>query len=162
MWAISRLLARGALWLFFKRVPRERRNLIVGNVLVFLGLAWTLVTLGEAYFRYVYDATDSYGLTVTNWAWFRRHCSDLNSDGFREVPLGANGKLHAKPAGTRRVAFLGDSFTFGYGVPDRRDLFPQRLGTTAEFAELAFFLVTHSYMNGETVRMDGGIRMTPR
>ena len=41
-------------------------------------------------------------------------------------------------------------------------LFPQRLGTTAEYAELAHFLVTHSYMNGETVRMDGGIRMAPK
>ena len=34
--------------------------------------------------------------------------------------------------------------------------------TTAEFAEMAHFLVAHSYMNGETVRMDGGIRMTPK
>ncbi|MDJ0497144.1 MAG: SDR family oxidoreductase [Acidimicrobiia bacterium] len=41
-------------------------------------------------------------------------------------------------------------------------LFPQRLGTTAEYADLAYFLVTHSYMNGETVRMDGGIRMAPK
>lgn len=41
-------------------------------------------------------------------------------------------------------------------------LFPKRLGTTAEFADLAHFLIVHSYMNGETVRMDGGIRMTPK
>ncbi len=41
-------------------------------------------------------------------------------------------------------------------------LFPQRLGTTSEYAELAYFLITHSYMNGETVRMDGGIRMAPK
>jgi NAD(P)-dependent dehydrogenase (short-subunit alcohol dehydrogenase family) len=41
-------------------------------------------------------------------------------------------------------------------------LFPQRLGTPEEYAELAHFLITHSYMNGETVRMDGGIRMAPR
>ncbi|CAN5889719.1 SDR family oxidoreductase [soil metagenome] len=41
-------------------------------------------------------------------------------------------------------------------------LFPKRLGTPSEFAELAYLLVTHDYMNGETVRMDGGIRMAPR
>ncbi len=41
-------------------------------------------------------------------------------------------------------------------------LFPKRLGTTEEFADLAHFLVTHSYMNGETIRMDGGIRMAPK
>ena len=41
-------------------------------------------------------------------------------------------------------------------------LHPKRLGTPHEFAELVWFLVTHGYMNGETVRMDGGIRMGPR
>ena len=39
-------------------------------------------------------------------------------------------------------------------------LHPRRLGTPDEFAELA--LVTHSYVNGETIRMDGGIRMGPQ
>jgi NAD(P)-dependent dehydrogenase (short-subunit alcohol dehydrogenase family) len=41
-------------------------------------------------------------------------------------------------------------------------LHPQRLGTPDEYAALAHLLVTHSYMNGETVRMDGGIRMAPK
>lgn len=41
-------------------------------------------------------------------------------------------------------------------------LFPRRLGRPEEYAELAYFLVTHDYMNGETVRMDGGIRMGPK
>jgi len=41
-------------------------------------------------------------------------------------------------------------------------LFPKRLGTTAEYADLVHLLVTHSYMNGETIRMDGGIRMAPK
>ncbi len=41
-------------------------------------------------------------------------------------------------------------------------LFPKRLGTNVEYAELAHFLIVHSYMNGETVRMDGGIRMAPK
>ena len=38
-------------------------------------------------------------------------------------------------------------------------LHPKRLGTPEDFATLAHTLVTHSYMNGETIRMDGGIRM---
>ncbi len=41
-------------------------------------------------------------------------------------------------------------------------LYPKRLGTPEEYAETVHFLVTHSYMNGETVRMDGGIRMAPK
>ena len=39
---------------------------------------------------------------------------------------------------------------------------PKRLGRPEEFAGLVHLLVTHSYMNGETIRMDGGIRMGPK
>ena len=41
-------------------------------------------------------------------------------------------------------------------------LHPKRLGTPNEFAALVHLLVTHSYMNAETIRLDGGIRMTPK
>ena len=41
-------------------------------------------------------------------------------------------------------------------------LHPKRLGRPDEYADLVLFLVTHAYMNGETIRMDGGIRMGPR
>jgi NAD(P)-dependent dehydrogenase (short-subunit alcohol dehydrogenase family) len=41
-------------------------------------------------------------------------------------------------------------------------LFPKRLGTPEEYAETAYFLITHDYMNAETIRMDGGIRMAPK
>ncbi|RPA12306.1 SDR family NAD(P)-dependent oxidoreductase [Gordonia sp. OPL2] len=40
--------------------------------------------------------------------------------------------------------------------------FPQRLGEPEEYAQLAEFIVTHNYLNGETIRMDGAIRMAPR
>lgn len=40
--------------------------------------------------------------------------------------------------------------------------FPQRLGEPTEYAELAEFIVTHNYLNGETIRMDGALRMGPR
>lgn len=41
-------------------------------------------------------------------------------------------------------------------------VFPQRPGAAREFAELALQLLTNEYMNGETVRIDGGLRMPPR
>jgi len=40
--------------------------------------------------------------------------------------------------------------------------FPRRLGEPEEFAELAEFMVTSGYLNGESVRLDGAIRMAPR
>lgn len=39
---------------------------------------------------------------------------------------------------------------------------PTRLGRPAEFAALATHLVENAYINGETVRLDGAIRMAPR
>lgn len=41
----------------------------------------------------------------------------------------------------------------------KQPLFPKRLGKPSEVAELAVFLINHAYMNGETIRVDGGIRL---
>ncbi len=40
--------------------------------------------------------------------------------------------------------------------------FPKRLGKPEEYAQLACFIVESRYMNAESVRLDGGIRMAPR
>ncbi len=40
--------------------------------------------------------------------------------------------------------------------------FPGRLGESREFALLAKHVVENPYLNGETIRLDGGIRMQPR
>ena len=55
------------------------------------------------------------------------------------------------------------------GAPDNVKLalaasvpFPKRLGVPAEFASLALEMVRNGYFNGESVRLDGAIRMAPR
>ncbi|TIC82599.1 SDR family oxidoreductase [Nocardioides sp. GY 10127] len=60
---------------------------------------------------------------------------------------------------TPMLATVSEEFRAGLaaGVP-----FPQRLGRPEEYADLALFLVEHDYLNGETVRMDGALRMAPR
>ena len=40
--------------------------------------------------------------------------------------------------------------------------FPKRLGDPAEYAALAEFMISNGYMNAESVRIDGAIRMAPR
>ncbi len=45
----------------------------------------------------------------------------------------------------------------GAGVP-----FPQRLGQPAEYAQLACQIVENRMLNGETIRLDGALRMPPR
>ncbi|ADG76778.1 Short-chain dehydrogenase/reductase SDR OS=Tsukamurella paurometabola (strain ATCC 8368 / DSM/ CCUG 35730 / CIP 100753 / JCM 10117 / KCTC 9821 / NBRC 16120/ NCIMB 702349 / NCTC 13040) OX=521096 GN=Tpau_0124 PE=4 SV=1 [Tsukamurella paurometabola] len=60
---------------------------------------------------------------------------------------------------TPMLAGVTDEFkkTLEAGIP-----FPQRLGEPAEYAQLAYFLAEHDYINGETIRMDGALRMAPR
>lgn len=60
---------------------------------------------------------------------------------------------------TPMLATLSENFRerLAAGVP-----FPHRLAQPADYAQLAMFLVEHDYINGETVRMDGALRMAPR
>jgi NAD(P)-dependent dehydrogenase (short-subunit alcohol dehydrogenase family) len=65
---------------------------------------------------------------------------------------------------------LIDTPIYGYGgnaeeFKDKlkRDvLFPDRLGYPTEFASLAVELLGNSYMNAETIRIDGGARLQPK
>ncbi|MBS4752177.1 SDR family NAD(P)-dependent oxidoreductase [Nocardioides sp. zg-ZUI104] len=60
---------------------------------------------------------------------------------------------------TPMLATVSEEFRAGLaaGVP-----FPRRLGRPEEYASLALHLVEHDYLNGETIRMDGALRMAPR
>lgn len=40
--------------------------------------------------------------------------------------------------------------------------FPKRLGHPEEYGQLAVHMVENAFMNGETIRLDGAIRMAPR
>ncbi|HAM13598.1 MAG TPA: 3-hydroxyacyl-CoA dehydrogenase, partial [Microbacterium sp.] len=40
--------------------------------------------------------------------------------------------------------------------------YPARLGRPQEYAALAMSIVENGYLNGETIRLDGAIRMAPR
>ena len=40
--------------------------------------------------------------------------------------------------------------------------FPKRLARPDEYARLVLMVVEHDYLNGETIRMDGALRMGPR
>ena len=40
--------------------------------------------------------------------------------------------------------------------------YPQRLGTPDEYARLVMAIIDNGYLNGETIRLDGAIRMAPK
>ncbi|GAA3758999.1 SDR family NAD(P)-dependent oxidoreductase [Plantactinospora mayteni] len=60
---------------------------------------------------------------------------------------------------TPMLATVSEEFRAGLaaGVP-----FPKRLARPDEYAQLALSIIEHDYLNGETIRMDGALRMSPR
>jgi NAD(P)-dependent dehydrogenase (short-subunit alcohol dehydrogenase family) len=40
--------------------------------------------------------------------------------------------------------------------------FPKRLGTPAEYADLVRFICENGYLNGESIRLDGAVRLAPK
>ncbi|HEU5222120.1 MAG TPA: SDR family NAD(P)-dependent oxidoreductase [Candidatus Lumbricidophila sp.] len=60
---------------------------------------------------------------------------------------------------TPMMAAVGDEVaaSLAASVP-----FPPRLGDPAEFAALACHLIENQYLNGETIRLDGALRLPPR
>ncbi|HYC56825.1 MAG TPA: 3-hydroxyacyl-CoA dehydrogenase [Candidatus Binatia bacterium] len=78
---------------------------------------------------------------------------DLSRDGIRCNTI-APGTFD-----TPMLALLPDEArkALAAGIP-----FPQRLGRPAEYAQLACAIIENAYLNGETIRLDGALRMPPR
>jgi lysophospholipase L1-like esterase len=103
---------------FFRREQEIRArsrvlSLLTGNALL-IALCISLgFAFGETYYRFIYDTTDSFASTLTALRWMDRHY-EFNNWGVRD-----NIDYEARMAeGARRVTFLGDSFTQGYGIAD--------------------------------------------
>ena len=107
-------------WCFFKlcrpdRHPRLR--LIGGNALITLCMLSVVALGAETYLRFVSVTTDGYGASLTSKRWHKAYAS-LNSMFCRDKEW-----TEEKPVGTRRIAFVGDSFTYGWGINNPDDLF---------------------------------------
>lgn len=111
-------------WCFFKFFPRARRRksgLVFGNALVFLCMLGVAGLAGETYFRFLCVETDSFGLSLPAHRWFALY-TRLNSLACRDDEWSME-----KPPGVRRIAFVGDSFTYGWGIERVEDRFPDRI-----------------------------------
>ena len=114
------------LW-FFRSLKQRGQStrwpgLVAGNTLI-LALLLSLLFLGfETYYRFVCDRTDAMGNTLVSIAWNKRHFQK-NSLGLRDdidYPMSIT-------PGKRRVTFVGDSFTAGFGVNNVDDRFVNRI-----------------------------------
>ena len=80
---------------------------------------------------------------------------DLSASGIR-VNCIAPGLIDTPIYGTGEAS---DAFKANLG---KNVLFPARLGYPAELGSMVAELISNSYMNAETIRVDGGIRMPPK
>lgn len=78
---------------------------------------------------------------------------DLSREGIRVNTLQPG--IFDTPAMARAPQEMKDAL--GRMVP-----FPPRLGNADEYASMALEIVRNGYVNGETIRLDGAIRMQPR
>ena len=125
-YALLPALLAVALFLF-RRFGLHRKSprlpcLLLGNALVLLLLVSLVLLGGEVYYRFVYDGSESFGVTNVNRKWYVRHWR-TNLSGFRDDVE----YRQQPPPQHRRVTFLGDSVAAGYGIPNVDDRFADRI-----------------------------------
>lgn len=110
-------------WCFLRFFPSRLRKtkLIIGNLLIFASLLGAVGLAAESHLRFVAVETDSFGVSLPARRWFAMY-TRLNSLGCRDVEW-----EQQKPAAVRRIAFVGDSFTYGWGIKDPADRFTDLL-----------------------------------
>ena len=122
------ILTTWMVWRFFRVARRRKRRrkrksqtqtppatwgrLLTGNGLILLMLLSYVVLAGEIYFRYWYEKTDSFSMTLTSNRWLLKYYK-MNGSGYRD-----NVEYAIKRSGKRRISFMGDSFTAGHGIRD--------------------------------------------
>ena len=107
-------------WCFFRFFPRERfrrLGLVLGNLIVLLCMLSFAGLVGETYVRFLVVETDSYGASLVSKRWFLIY-PQLNSLYCRDPEW-----AERKPQGVQRIAFVGDSFTYGWGINEANDRF---------------------------------------
>lgn len=145
---------------FLRRQRRKDRkpgivSLFVGNTLVFLWLLSAASLIGELYYRYIYDATDAFTLTLNSVRFVDRHYYPANNWGARDDINYPDEPL----PGEQRITFIGDSFTVGHGIRDVRDRFTNRIREQAgENWDIVVVANNGMDTGEELVALEGGFR----
>lgn len=104
----------GTYFVFKSSLPENRKKIIIS--FLFFILSFVLIYSGfEAYFRYRFDQSDALGFLNTTDRWMSKHVV-FNNYQFRD----RNFTLEKTP-GVVRIAAIGDSLAFGYGIKNVND-----------------------------------------
>lgn len=102
---------------FFRRkrkrsAKRAWIRIVTANALVFAMLCSIVLLCGELYYRFVFDSTDSFGLTKVARRWFERYYH------FNNAKMRDRVEYERKLSLKTRITFIGDSFTAGHGIKE--------------------------------------------
>jgi hypothetical protein len=150
LWLVVLAVAPVAIMRWRRRRRRIGKPLRLVHAGLMLWLLFGLLTLPELYCALFYDTTDSFSLTNVSRRWYNIHVPNtaLNSAGHRDsrpFPV-------SMPAGEQRICFVGDSFTFGHGVPDVADRFSDRIAVELAAARPGNYSVANAGRPGRDVR----------
>ncbi len=101
-------------------------RVVIGNLLILACMLGTCALAAETHLRFVAVDTDAFGMSLPARRWFALHVK-LNSLDCRDPEWSLE-----KPPGTRRIAFVGDSFTYGWGIERPAERFADRIAVRFE------------------------------
>lgn len=108
---------------------RQSIKVIIVNLLIFLTVFLQIVYGLEAYFRYIHDESDGFGVMLTSYRWQERHINHLGqivsagAERFRDT----KDFRQIKEKDKKRIAVVGDSIAYGFGIENIADRFSDQL-----------------------------------
>jgi hypothetical protein len=131
-----------------RRWKRSQGKLRIVHILLSLWMFLAAFTVVEIYFAVIFDQTDSFNMTLVSQKWFNKYVKpdqkvlkfhNGESTTFRndrEYPTSIPAEMH-------HICFVGDSFTFGHGVPNVSDRFSNRVAASLEREHPGRFIVSN-------------------
>ncbi|MGQ0633961.1 MAG: SGNH/GDSL hydrolase family protein [Planctomycetaceae bacterium] len=125
--------------------PVRRR---IANLGLSIWIFLALVTAVELYFAVLYDESDAFNTTKVSKLWFDRHVAPVQKvlkfrDDHATVYRDARDYPPQLVQGQRVVCFVGDSFTYGHGVPNVADRFSDIVGRDLERTQPGRYFVAN-------------------
>lgn len=147
-WLIAGVVSFLVLLKLRLRWKGKPRKLTCVNAMLSLWMFLSMLTLLEIYFAVIFDKTDSFNMTLVSKKWFEKYIRPdqkvLEFNNRAGTLYRARSEYPKSPPPEKyHICFLGDSFTFGHGVPNVEDRFSDQLSVLLEAETPNRFLVSN-------------------
>ena len=131
-----------------RRWKTSAKKLRIVHILLSLWMFLAAFTVVELYFAIIFDKTDSFNMTMVSEKWFRKYVApDQKFLKFQsgEITTYRNDREFPTsiPPEQHHICFVGDSFTFGHGVPNVTDRFSNRVAASLEQEHPGKFVISN-------------------